>query len=111
MRSKSDRSDRKVHQLCKQTFRALSPTIDDLGWRSWARGMYLVEVSPAPDASRLCLTVAFGERCSLDQAERALDELRQRTGRLRWELGAAVARKRVPELVFDLLLVGGDDER
>ncbi|MBK6846286.1 MAG: hypothetical protein IPG96_01610 [Proteobacteria bacterium] len=102
---------RKDGQLCKQAFQALSLVLDQLGAEAWARGMYLVAVRPAPDASRLSVSVAFTEARTFEDAEQALQRLRALKGRLRWELAATLSRKRVPELAIALAVEEGDDDQ
>jgi hypothetical protein len=104
---------RKDGQLCKQTFRVLSLAFDQLAAEGWAEGLYLARVTPAPDASRLRLAIAFAEPCTLDEAEAVLRRLRGLGASLRWELAAGIARRRVPELVFGLAGAeeGDDGER
>jgi ribosome-binding factor A len=91
--------DRKLGPLCREVFRVLSQALPDpedplLG------GVAVVDVQPAPDASRLMVLLQL-EPGADPQAVRA--QLIERRGQLRAEIAAAVQRKRTPELVFQLL--------
>ena len=92
---------RKDWQLCKQVFQALSLELACLQHRPWAREMYVHSVEPAPDASRLLVSVSFFTQREPDSAVEALCRLRGMTAALRLEVGAAICRKKVPALVFD----------
>lgn len=93
---------RRDRQLCKHAWRVFSLVLDQVATEDWARGMFLAEVTPAPDASRLRVAIAFIEPRTLAEAERALDQLRGLASQLRWELAATISRRRVPELEFGL---------
>lgn len=91
--------DRKTLQLCAQVRRALEahipsphPTLSDLR---------IERVEPAPDATRLRVTVSLDERTTHAPAE-VLALLHAMTGRLRADIAAAITRKRVPSLTFTL---------
>jgi len=91
------RKGHKDLQVCRQVFDALSyalaelddPVIDEL---------VLMSVDPAPDASRVLVTlVPAKDDIDLDDA---LARIRQVAGELRAEVASEVNRRRVPELVF-----------
>jgi hypothetical protein len=88
----------------------LSLAIDELTTTDWGHGMFLAEVSPEPDATRLKVAIGFCEPRTLDEALEVLARLRELTGALRWELGEEICRKRVPELAFDLAAPEVHDE-
>src|SRR5262245_27000147 len=91
-------------QVCRQVFDALSyalaeiddPVIDDLA---------LASVDPAPDASRVLVTLVPA-RADLDPDD-ALARVHAIVGELREEVAAEINRRRVPELVFR---IGRSDE-
>lgn len=102
---------RKTRQLCGQVFRALSLCLTELQgeWAAFeqrpdqtaAQGLMVEGVNPAPDATRLLVSVSL---CggSVDEAQEALARLQQHAGRLRWEVAQAITRKKAPELLFTL---------
>jgi ribosome-binding factor A len=64
----------------------------------------VASVEPFPDASRLIVIVAFidDRPVSLIEAARVLDHLHRASGHLRFEVAAAVTRKRAPLLIYRL---------
>ena len=93
----TSRTDHKDRQICRQVFDALTyalaevddPVIDEL---------VLVSVDPAPDASRVLVTlVPATDDIDVDDALARIHEI---AGELRAEVAAEVNRRRVPELVF-----------
>ena len=104
-------TSRKDRQLCKEVYRAVCLATGNFERQSWVNGLVFHSVSPAPDASRLRVEVSFSGAVALDEVERVLGRLRKLVGELRQEIGAAINRKRVPELLFALAHeeVGNDE--
>jgi hypothetical protein len=105
-KSTRKKSDRKVMQLCGEVARTLSQV---LAWESGddlLRELVVASVIPAPDSSRVLVTVeaprAVGERAILE----VQDHLRLSCGRLRAEIAVSVRRRRVPELTFRVVVRG-----
>ena len=96
------RNHRKDRQLCKQVFQALSMELACMQYRPWARDMYIERVEPAPDASRLLVSISFFTPRDPSGASDALARLRRMTASMRQEVAAAICRKKTPELLFDL---------
>jgi ribosome-binding factor A len=91
----SDRqAQRKAQQFCRQVQRALNLALADSGTID---GMFVEEVSPAPDCGRLLVHVLIPVDRSVADA---IDVLRRETPRLRAEVAKAITRKRAPELAF-----------
>jgi ribosome-binding factor A len=90
--------DRKLKQLVREAYRVLSQAVGELEDRRLASA-FVVEVRPAPDGSRLAVCVSCGGSEAADVLA-ALDAAR---GVLRGELAAAIARKRTPELSFEVV--------
>ena len=63
----------------------------------------VVAVSPAPNSTRLLVTVGAAGAGRIEDVERALERLHQAAARLRTEVAAAITRRRVPELSFRVL--------
>jgi ribosome-binding factor A len=92
-------SQHKDRQVCRQVYDALGwaladmddPLLDDLA---------LVAVDPAPDASRVLVTLqSTNPEVDLAAAKARLLEV---MGELRAEIAAEITRRRVPELSFHI---------
>ncbi len=94
------RGDYKVMQLCREVERTLASVLaGDLGDGSLG-GLVVVSVEPAPDGSRLLVTLVAPQD---SDAGAVLARLRGLRGWLRSEIAQVVQRKRVPELAFCLI--------
>jgi|SRR5579871_5409595 len=91
------RFDRKALQLCRQVSRTLNYTLSECGDRVLS-DLYVESVEPAPDATRLLITVMTSDP-SRGPAD-ILAHLYQASGRLRAEIATDIHRKKVPELTF-----------
>ena len=74
--------------LCRQVLRALSLTLGELS---------VVDVTPAPDCTRLLVHVAIPRHIAVEQA---LADLSIAAPSLRTQVARAITRKRAPELAF-----------
>ena len=91
--SASPAAARKLKQLCREVYRVLVQV--------WTEpGVFVVDVVPAPDGSRLA--VQLGLDAGTDPAP-VLDRLQRRKGYFRSEIAAAIQRKKTPELVFEVV--------
>jgi ribosome-binding factor A len=97
------KSLRKSHQLCRQVFETLSDVLAGQNGDDRLRSLHVVSVVPAPDVSRLLVTLSPLPTERLDPAE-VLERLHRASARLRCEVAAAITRRRVPILVFRLAL-------
>ena len=94
--------NRKALQLCGEVAKILSQVL------AWELGDDLLEqlqveaVVPAPDSSRLLVTVSLQGLAGADTPADIMERLRRSTGRLRMEVASAIHRRRVPDLVFRL---------
>jgi len=88
---------RKVQQVCREVERTLSVALgasdDDL-----LASLSVLAVDPAPDASRLMVTV-FTSTPGVEAAA-LLERLERLRPALRAEVAASLQRKRTPELAF-----------
>ena len=99
--------DRKTLQLCGQVRKALDYVLSGETGDDLLRGLYVVDVLPAPDASRLLATVApIDPRADLDVGE-VLEKLGHVQPMLRSEVARSINRKKVPDLTFTLASPGG----
>ncbi|HEY6342408.1 MAG TPA: hypothetical protein VIY49_13015 [Bryobacteraceae bacterium] len=96
-RSPDRQAQRKAQQLCRQVERALNLAFADRNGEDDLGGLFVDEVSPAPDCGRLLVHVAIpADRPAAD----VIGALRRESPRLRSEVAAAITRKRAPELPF-----------
>jgi ribosome-binding factor A len=93
---------RKARQLGRQVAEALDAVLAGESRDELLAGLRVVSVTPAPDASRLLVTVVPRPPFDrLDPAE-VLARLGRASGWLRTEVAAAVTRRKAPTLAFRL---------
>lgn len=90
---------RKLAQLVREASRVLAQSLATLDDPDLSTA-FVVDVRPHPDASCLAVCVSAGGGDALDQVRAALDRAR---GHLRSDLSAAIARRRTPALVFEVV--------
>ncbi len=97
-------TDRKALQLCHQVAVTLQEVLADCG-DAVLQALRVVVVQPAPDASRLLVTVApeTPPEESLDP-NRVQERLAHAAGHLRSEVASAITRKRAPVLIYRVTL-------
>ena len=98
-----NRKGHKDRQVCRQVFDALSYALAELDDPVIAE-LALIAVDPAPDASRVLVTLAPG-RSDVDFDD-ALERVRQVAPELRAEVAAEFNRRRIPELTFRIARPG-----
>ncbi len=91
--------DRKLKQLAREVYRVLAQALAELA-DPRLESAFAMEVRPAPDGSRFAVQVSAGARATASEVEAALEAAR---GHLRGELSMALARKRVPDLIFEVV--------
>lgn len=108
-RSSSRRKvERKTQQFCRQVQRALNFALADRSVGDGIDGLFVEEVSPAPDCGRLLVHVIVPGGLPVADVMTALG---RETARLRSEVASAITRKRAPELCFvPAYPDGGDHE-
>ncbi len=95
--------DRKTRQLCRQVAETLTLVLSGECCDELLQSLCVLAVEPAPDSSRLMVTVR-GDWLDQDIApRRILKRLSEETGRLRCEVARAITRKRVPQLTFQVV--------
>ncbi len=94
--------DRKALQLCHQVAETLEEVLAECG-DVVLQALRVLDVEPAPDASRLLVTVAVDPTPddTLDPGA-VRDHLVRASGHLRSEVAGAITRKRAPVLVYRL---------
>src|SRR5688500_16148321 len=100
---------RKNGQLCRQVAETLSLVLAGEFDDARLHNLQVISVEPAPDASQLLVTVAFDG--TLDHAAVAAIQARlaRVAGRLRFEVAAAITRKRAPRLTFRVIGTASDE--
>jgi ribosome-binding factor A len=98
--------DRKAMQLCKQVERAMAATLATVSGCDCLLGASVAGVEPAPDASRMRAIVVLAPEHGPEDAAEARTVLGRWAPEFRAEVAAAIHRKRVPEIVFDVRPAG-----
>ena len=91
------KNDWKDRRLCRQVLEALQTGLGGHCGDAVLQSLWVSSVDPAPDASRLAVTVELSEDGNPGEALARLEGAR---GLLRAIVASAIHRKRVPELVF-----------
>ena len=91
------RDDRAVRRLCSQVRETLTYALAGSCRDETLQSLYVSDVEPAPDATRLAVTVVAP--ADIDVAV-ARERLALVTGLLRAEVASSIHRRRAPELVF-----------
>lgn len=94
--------DRKDAQLCAQVRETLSLTLAETPEPDLLE-LFVLDVVPGPDSSRLIVQVAAPAERDPDQVRARLDAI---AGRLRAEVAAVVNRKKAPNLAFIVVPFG-----
>ena len=102
----SEKPDYKTAALCKQVRRAVALALSGACADPELQSLIVEEVLPAPNAGRLLVRLiaphAHGHEAIIDLLQR-LERVR---GILRAHVAETIARKRTPELTFDVLPAG-----
>ena len=98
-RFKSHDEGRKAKQLCRQVADTLALVLGDCR-DDRLQALHVISVVPAPNSSRLLVTVSADLASDQFNPREILELLDQQTGRLRSEVAASINRKRVPALAF-----------
>ena len=95
--------DYKTAALCKQVRRIISLTLSGECGDPLLQELIVDEVLPAPNASRLLVRVMLRARPAGLTLADVLQRLAMVEGLLRARVGESIARKRTPELTFDVI--------
>ena len=101
-RLKSHNEGRKAKQLCRQVADTLDLVLGDCHDER-LQALHVLSVVPAPNSSRLLVTVSVDLPSAEFDRQEILELLDQQTGRLRGEVAASINRKRVPALAFHVV--------
>lgn len=100
-----NKSSRKLRQLCKQTARTLQLALGMLPQADALVGVHVRAVRPAPNAGRLCAVLVVPDPGHLEEVAAVV---RRYNRVLRGEVASAITRRRAPELIYDVVLEGGE---
>jgi ribosome-binding factor A len=107
-RSSDRQVQRKAQQLCRQVQRALNLALANCNSSDGVSGLFVEEVTPAPDCGRLLVRVLIPVGSSVAVV---MEALRRDAPHFRSDVAMAISRKRTPELCFvPAALDGGYDE-
>ena len=95
--------DPKALRLGKQAAETLAAVLAGDSGDEVLRALRVASVAPAPDASRLLVTLTPMPPADQLAPALILDRLTRASGWLRTELAAAITRKRAPTLAFQLV--------
>ncbi len=90
--------NRKSLQLCRQVERVLCFALEG----ELLRDLTVQSVVPAPDSSRLLVTLVFHGLDAISTSD-VLKALHSNNARLRGEVAASIHRKKAPDLTFHVL--------
>jgi len=93
-------ANRKARQLCAQISETLSLVLQGECDDDLLRDLLVESVVPAPDSTRLLVTVAPSPAAGALSPGPIMERLAHATGKLRSEVAGAINRKKVPELIF-----------
>ena len=102
-RRQHGRGSRKARQPCRQVSHTLSYVLSGECDDDVLRSLYVESVDPAPDSSRLLVTVAVLDKDLATPTEVILGKLAAASGKLRSEVAASINRRKTPELVFTVV--------
>ena len=97
------KGDRKVRQLCSQVADTLNQVLSGECGDELLRGLQIVAVDPAPDATQLVVTVRAGLPGEVIDPAEVSARIADKIGKLRCEVAAAITRKRAAKLLFRVL--------
>jgi ribosome-binding factor A len=102
-RNKDHKESRKAKQLCRQVAQTLDLVLSGDCRDELLQSLHVISVVPAPNSSRLLVTVLADLPEEVFDRREILERLDDQTGRLRAEVAASINRKRVPSLVFHVV--------
>jgi ribosome-binding factor A len=94
------RVDRKTLQLCRQIADTLNYVLSGELNDDVLRNVYVDSVQPAPDASRLMVSVALIDPNDATPADKVLHRLGLWSPRIRSEVAQSIHRRKTPELSY-----------
>jgi len=105
---RGQKGSRKVWQLCHQVGETVGQILAGECGDDLLRDLYVVSVEPAPDATRLLVTVRIDRPIESVDPNLIMARLEGASGLIRDEVASAITRKRTPKLTFRLALLGAN---
>ena len=102
-RTRSHKESRRAKQLCRQVTEILDLVLSGDCRDELLQSLHVISVVPAPNSSRLLVTVSADLPIEEFDPQKILELLERQTGRLRCEVATSISRKRVPSLVFHVV--------
>jgi ribosome-binding factor A len=102
-RTRTHKESRKAKQLCRQVAETLDFVLSGDCHDELLQSLHVISVVPAPNSSRLLVTVSADLPIETFDRQELLELLERQTGRLRAEVAASINRKRVPSLAFHVI--------
>jgi ribosome-binding factor A len=106
-----NRQNRKAKQLCRQVAETLEQVLSGEVGDDLLRGLHVASVVPAPDASRLLVTIEVDRGSAAEEREAIELALAKASGLLRTAVAAAITRRKAPSLSFCVLGASMPTER
>jgi len=102
----SEKPDYKTAALCKQVRRAISLALAGECGDPAIQSLVVNDVLPAPNAGRLLVRILAPHAHDHTEVIDLLERLEKIQGLLRARIAESIARKRTPELTFDIIPIG-----
>ncbi|MBX3439281.1 MAG: hypothetical protein KF861_17455 [Planctomycetaceae bacterium] len=90
-------------QLCHQVAHTLNYVLSGECGDDVLRSLYVENVIPAPDSSRLLVTVSLLDKDDTTPTEVILMKLGMVQSKLRAEVARSISRRKTPELIFNIV--------
>jgi ribosome-binding factor A len=97
------KDNRKAKQLCRQAAETLDLVLSGEMHDPVLAGLHVVSVVPAPDSSRLLVTLHADVPVHQFDRKQIEERLEQSKGRLRSAVAAAITRRKAPVLMFNVI--------
>jgi ribosome-binding factor A len=94
-------ANRKALQLCREVERTLATLLAGGCGDAVLHDLLVQSVIPAPDSTRLLVTLSFSGPTAVEAGD-VLTRLHRAYGLLRSEVAAAIHRRKVPDLTFQV---------
>jgi ribosome-binding factor A len=101
-RSKPRKTCRKDLQLCGQIMRALSVILTSCR-DEVLQSLEVIDVAPAPNASRLLVTLGFAPSAESRDPLMALAHVEAASAKIRAELASEITRRKMPDLMYKMV--------
>lgn len=96
-------TNRKALQVCGQVARTLAGVLAGESADAVLRDLQVESVVPAPNSSRLLVTVSRAPSAEKSEPATVLAHLEAARGRLRSEVAGALHRRKTPDLIFQVV--------